>query len=67
MGIVEMISNVTGMIKNIFGFAEKRQELKNAPNIQAAAEAQSNANEVSRIEKNVAAGDIDQVRKDAAE
>lgn len=53
-------------IAETMGFVNKRTDLKNAPDVKAAAIAVDEQKQVDRINNDVAKGDIDAIRKDVA-
>lgn len=64
---MKMISNLLGAVMEYFGWARKRQELTNSPEMQAAAQARTDAAVQDKATKAVAEGDLDEIRKGAAE
>lgn len=54
-------------IAQVFGFVNKRTDLKNAADVKAAAIATDEQKQIDQINKDVADGDVDAMRKDIAE
>lgn len=66
MGITAAIAAVFDFGAKIFNWATGRSALKNAPNIQAAAQAKQLQAQEDQITKDVADGNLDAIRKDDA-
>ena len=67
MGVIEAIGNFFGALGSGFKLALARFTAKNAPDVKAAAVGQSDADLAAKAAKDVASGDLDRVRKGAAE
>jgi hypothetical protein len=65
--IAEIVSNVIRAVANYFGWAEKRQDLKNSPEMQKRVQAQNEANGRERVNKEIAEGDVEALRKELSE
>lgn len=53
-------------VGSVFGFASKRQDLKNAPDVRQAEIAQKNSDAKDKIEDHVEKRDVDATRRDIA-
>ncbi len=67
IAVTEIISNAIRAVANYFGWAEKRLDLKNSPEMQKRAEAQNEANRMDRVNKEIAEGDVEALRKEMSE
>lgn len=65
--ILELISNALGALKEMFGFAKQRDSEKNAPAMQAAAQAQKEQDAQDRTRTAIARHDLAQERRELAE
>lgn len=66
-GILSLISNALGVLSGWLGIQSKRLDLKNAPDVKAAAVEQDEADAVSKTNKAIASKDVDEIRKELAE
>ena len=64
MGWLAAIGNAFGAIKEYFGFASKRSDLNNAPDVRAAEIAKQDQITKAKIELDVAQKNIEAARKD---
>lgn len=64
---MNFITAIFGAIAQVFGFANKRTDLKNAPAVVDAAMKVDEQKQIDRIRNNIAAGNINESRKDIAE
>ena len=62
-GIIETIGNLAGAVSAYFSWAGKRQDLKNAPDMQAQAKAAQDAKVVDQSRSAVADQDADAIRR----
>ncbi len=67
MGIFETVGQVFRAVAEIVGLASKRSDLKNTPEMQANAAAKTRQEIADKVNTDIAAGDLDAERKDAAE
>ena len=70
MGVLDLISNAFGAVKEFFGWAGKRSDLNNTPEMQANAAAKTRQEIADKVNADIAAGNagnLDAERKDAAE
>lgn len=67
MNIFATLTAWAQAIAAAFGYSKHRSELRNAPDIKAAAIAKQEQQQVDKTNKAVANQDIDQIRKDLAE
>ncbi len=67
IAVTEIISNAIRAVANYFGWAEKRQDLKNSPEMQKRAQAQNEAERMDRVNKEIAEGDVEALRKEMSE
>jgi hypothetical protein len=67
LGIVELISNALGIVKEAFSFQSKKLDLKNASDVKAAATKQDEVSAKDKTAKAIATNDIDELRKEGAE
>ncbi len=67
MGIIALISNLLAAVKAAFGFATQRDAERNAPNVQAAAEAQKEQSAEDVTKKAIADKDIEEERRELSE
>lgn len=61
---LEIAKNAAGAVLEIFRFKNKKLELNNSPEMQAADTAKKEVNEQDRIRKDVASGDAERQAKD---
>jgi hypothetical protein len=66
-GILEMLSNAFGAIKEVFGFVRQKDAEKNAPEIVQAKKAADEAAALDKTREALAKKDLDELRKEAAE
>ena len=66
-GIVELIADALGAVKEFFSFQGKRLDLKNAADVKNAAILKEEQKAVDKTTKAVAEKDIDEIRKEIAE
>ena len=65
-----MWASITAIFQSVaayFGWAKQRSEVANAPDVKAAAVAKQEQAQVDKSNKAVADGDLDEIRKEAAE
>lgn len=67
MGIFSFIADTVKAVGAYFGWAGKRQDLQNTPEMQANAAAAERQKIADDAAKTVANQDLDQIRKDASE
>lgn len=67
MGVFSFIADAVKGFAAYFGWAGKRQELTNSPEMQANAAAETRERIAAQAAKDVADKTLDQLRKDAAE
>jgi hypothetical protein len=67
MDIIACITAVGRAVAEVFGYASKRTDLKNAADVKQAAKAQENVDDKTRIEKAVANRDLESLRNDLGE
>ena len=65
--IGEVVSNLIRAAANYLGWAEKRQDLNNSPEMQKRVEAQNEASRMDRVNKEIANGDVEALRKEMSE
>ena len=65
--ILETITAFFGAIGQVFGFVNKRTDLKNAPDVRAAQVGQDEVDHKNRIEADVAKKSVEATRQDIAE
>lgn len=65
--IIEAITAVGQAVAQVFGFANKRTDLKNQPDVQKAKAAQSELDAEAAETRAVAERDLEQTRKNLAE
>ncbi len=65
--ILELAKNTVLAVANYFGWAKKRQELKNSVEMQQRAEAQKQEDVAARIDKEIAENDLEALRKEVSE
>jgi len=63
----QIVSNLIRAVANYFGWAEKRQDLNNSPEMQKRVEAQNEAGRMDRVNKEIAQGDVEALRKEMSE
>lgn len=63
----QIVGNLIRAVANYFGWAEKRQDLKNSPEMQKRVEAQNEAGRMDRVNKEIAEGDVEALRKEMSE
>lgn len=63
----ELITQGLRAFAETIGLINKRTDLKNAPDVKAAAIATDEQKQIDKINKDVANGDLDAMRKDIAE
>lgn len=61
------ITAILQLLCGLLGYANKRMELNNAPDVRRAEEAQQEVNQVSKVEKVVEEKDVNEIRKELAE
>jgi hypothetical protein len=64
---MNFITAIFGAIAQVFGFVNKRTDLKNSPAVVDAAIRADEQKQIDQIRKNIATGNIDASRKDIAE
>ena len=67
MGIIELITAALGAAKEALGFASKRSDLRNAPDMKAATVAQREADARAKTAKAIKDGNIKEIRNELAE
>lgn len=63
MGIIDLISNALGALKEFFGYKREQAVRENTPEMQAAAKGAQDAKVVDQARKDVAEGDTDAIRR----
>lgn len=64
---MNLLSAIFRAVAELFGFANRRTDLKNAPDVRKAAVNQSEADAVAKETKAVTAQDVDAIRKGLAD
>ena len=67
MNFLELISNALGAVKEFFGYARQRDTEKNTPQMLQAKEAAEETRANDQTREAIAKGDLDELRKEAAE
>lgn len=67
MGVLELISNALGIVKEWLGFQSKKLDLKNAADVKDAAKRQDEVSAVDKTEKAIAGKDVNELRNELAE
>jgi hypothetical protein len=67
VGIVDLISNLVGAVKEFFGFQSKKLDLRNAADVKAAAANQDEAKARDVTSQAIAKKDTDEIRRELAE
>ena len=67
MGFTEAISNFFGAIKELFGFASKRSDLRNSSDMKQAKEAKTEAAAVDTTNQAIARNDVQEIRNELSE
>ena len=67
MGILDLVSNAFGAVKEFFGWASKRSDLNNSEAMKANAAAKTRQEIADKVNADIAAGNLEEERKDAAE
>lgn len=65
--MIKALGNFFGMVMEIVGLRRERAAAQNAPDMKANAAAKSDQQIKDDAAKNIATGDIDQIRKDLAQ
>lgn len=66
-GIVELLANALGVVKEFFGFQSKRLDLKNAQDVKDAAIKRDEQRALDKSQRAVADGDLAEIRKELSE
>jgi hypothetical protein len=64
---LQLAANACGAVKEFFGFQSKKLDLRNTQKIQQNVEAQREAAAVDKTRQALAKGDLEELRKEAAE
>lgn len=67
MDFIGLIKNAFSAVASVFGFAKQRDAEENSPAMAKAKEAQNEAAAVDQTREALSKGDIDELRKEAAE
>ena len=67
MNILATLKEAFSAFASFFNWSKHRSEVKNAPDVKAAAIAKQEQQQVDKANKAVAGGDLDEIRKQAAE
>jgi hypothetical protein len=67
MDFIALISNFFGAVKGFFGYQNKKLDLKNAPDVKAAAQAQNEVSARDKTEAAISGKDAAEIRKELSE